>query len=102
MSIDLGTVFKKALRDESKVLRPFFIPSPNPTKLVTEETYFRLRLSRMFLKNRRELLQTKYPVVNALMRFAGLDGKVEINYVAKPEMAGDGDASRLDDIVTLD
>jgi len=102
MSIDLGTVFKKALKDESKVLRPFFIPSPNPTKLVTEETYFRLRLSRMFLKNRRELFQTKYPVVNALMRFAGLDGKVEINYVAKPEMAGDGDPSRLDDIVTLD
>ena len=102
MSIDLGTVFKKALRDESKVLRPFFIPSPTPTKLVTEETYLRLRLSRMFLKNKRELFQTKYPVVNALMRFAGLDGKVELNFVAKPEMAGDGDASRLDDIVTLD
>lgn len=103
MSVDLGSMFKKALKDENKVLRPFFIPSPtNETKLVTEETYLRLRLSRMFLKNRRELFQTKYPVVNALMRFAGIDGKVEINFVAKPEMAGDGDVSRLDDIVTLD
>ncbi len=95
-------IFQKALNDESKVLRPFFIPSSNPTKLVVEETYLRLRLSRMFLKNRRELFQTKYPVVNALMRFSGLDGKVEINSVAKPEMAGDSDSSRLDDIVTLD
>ena len=102
MSTDFRTVFKRTLKDESKILRPFFIPSPTPTKLVMEETYLRLRLSRMFLKNRRELFQTKYPVVNALMRFAGMDGKVEINYVAKPEMAGDGNTSRLDDIVTLD
>ncbi|MCP4422972.1 MAG: hypothetical protein GY803_00625, partial [Chloroflexi bacterium] len=104
MSIDLGSLFKKALKDERKVLRPYFFPTaqPDAPKLVMEETYLRLRLSRMFLKNRRELFQTKYPVVNALMRFAGLDGKVEINFVAKPEMAGDSDTSRLDDIVTLD
>ena len=100
--MSIRTLFKSALKDESKVLRPFFIPSPTPTKLVTEETYLRLRLSRMFLKNRRELFQTKYPIVNALMRFAGLDDKMEIITIAKPEMAGDGDASRLDDIVTLD
>lgn len=104
MSVDLANVFKQALRDERKVLRPYFFTSngAGTAALTTEETYLRLRLSRMFLKNRRELFKTKYPVVNALMRFAGLDGQVEVNYVAKPELAGDSNESRLDDIVTLD
>jgi len=64
--------------------------------------YLRLRLARMFLKNRRVLFQTKYPVVNALMRFAGLGGMVEVNFVAKPELAGNSDESGLDDTVALD
>lgn len=104
MSIDLGDLFKKALKDERKLLRPYFFADKRaePAKLVTEEVYLRLRLARMFLKHRRVLFQTKYPVVNALMRFAGMNGKVEVNFVAKPKLAGDSDESRLDDIVTLD
>ena len=101
---DLVNLFKKALKDERKVLRPYFFPTNESAtaELTIEESYIRLRLSRMFLKNRRELFQTKYPVVNALMRFSGLEGKVEANYVAKPELAGDSSESRLDDIVALD
>ncbi|MEM7115778.1 MAG: hypothetical protein AAF614_25280 [Chloroflexota bacterium] len=103
MTIDFKNLFQKALNDERKILRPFFFPSTtNQAKLVTEESYVRLRLARMFLKERRKLFQTKYPVVNALTRFAGLDGIVEVNFVVKPEMAGDSDTSRLDDIVSLD
>jgi hypothetical protein len=104
MSIDLGDLFKKALKDERKLLRPYFFAAEQaePAELVTEEVYIRLRLARMFLKHRRVLFQTKYPVVNALMRFAGMNGKVEVNFVAKPELAGDSNESRLDDIVTLD
>ncbi|NCF66906.1 MAG: hypothetical protein GWP61_13090 [Chloroflexi bacterium] len=104
MPIDLGDMFKKALKDERKLLRPYFFAAEQaePATLVTEEVYIRLRLARMFLKHRRVLFQTKYPVVNALMRFAGMNGKVEVNFVAKPELAGDSNESRLDDIVTLD
>lgn len=100
----LVSVFKKALKDERKVLRPYFfgVNGAGPAELTTEESYLRLRLARMFLKHRRELFKTKYPVVNALMRFSGLDGKVEVNYVAKPELAGDSEESRLDDVVSLD
>lgn len=104
MKIDLPDLFRKALKDERKVLRPFFYADKEarPQELVVEEVYIRLRLARMFLKHRRVLFQTKYPVVNALMRFAGLDGKVEVNFVVKPELAGDGEESDLDDVVTLD
>lgn len=104
MTINLGEMFKKALKDERKVLRPYFFPTSdaNPMQLVTEETYLRLRLARMFLKYRRELFQTKYPVVNTLMRFAGLDGKVEVNFVVKPELAGGSDKGQLDDVVSMD
>jgi hypothetical protein len=91
MTINPGEIFKKALRDERKVLRPHFFPAAEagPTQLVTEESYLRLRLARMFLKHQRVLFQTKYPVVNALMRFSGLEGPVEVNFVARPELAGD-------------
>ena len=104
MKINLADLFRKALRDERKVLRPYFFADKEaqPQELVIEEVYLRLRLARMFLKHRRVLFQTKYPVVNSLMRFSGLNGKVEVNFVAKPELAGDGDESKLDDIVTLD
>jgi hypothetical protein len=104
MKIDLPELFRKALKDEQKVLRPYFFPDKEtqPQELVTEEVYLRLRLARMFLKHRRVLFQTKYPVVNSLMRFAGLDGKVEVNFLAKPELAGENDETKLDDIVTLD
>lgn len=103
MSFDFGQLFKQALHDEQKVLRPlFFADAAASATLVAEESYLRLRLSRMFLKHRRELFRTKYPVVNALMRFAGLGGSVEVTFVARPELAGDTDESRLDDVVTLD
>ena len=104
MTINLGEIFKKALRDERKVLRPHFFPAAGAgqPQLVTEESYLRLRLARMFLKDRRVLFQTKYPVVNALMRFSGLEGPVEVNIVARPELAGDDNKGNLDDIVTLD
>ncbi|MFO7540177.1 MAG: hypothetical protein R6X32_19215 [Chloroflexota bacterium] len=94
--------FKQTLTDERKVLRPYFFPDApaEPTPLVTEESYLRLRLSRMFLKNRRELFKTHYPVVNALMRFAGLDGEVEVNFIVQPQLPGNGQGS-LTDIVTL-
>ena len=80
MPIDLGDLFKKALKDERKVLRPYFFAAEQaePSALVLEEVYIRLRLARMFLKHRRVLFQTKYPIVNALMRFAGMNGKVEV------------------------
>lgn len=104
MKIDLPDLFRKALRDERKVLRPYFFPDKEaqPQELVTEEVYFRLRLSRMFLKYKRVLFKTKYPVLNSLMRFGGINGKVEVNFVAKPELGGEADQSNLDDIVTLD
>ncbi len=103
MKIDLPALFRKALRDEQKVLRPYFFKDDGarPQDLAAEEVYLRLRLSRMFLKYRRELFQNKYPVVNALMRFSGLEGKVEVNYLAKPELPGENDETKLDDIVTL-
>lgn len=103
MKIDLPTIFRKALRDEQKVLRPYFFNDEDaPVQdMEIEEVYLRLRLSRMFLKYRRVLFQNKYPVLNALMRFSGLDGKVEVNYLVKPELAGEDDETKLDDIVTL-
>jgi hypothetical protein len=102
MSTIFGDLFKQALRDERKVLRPYFFPTTQaePVKLVTEESYLRLRLARMFLKNRRELFKTHYPVVNALMRFAGLDGDVEVNFIVQPQLPADGGGG-LTDIVTL-
>ena len=104
MKIDLRDLFHKAIVDEQKILRPYFFPDKEaePQKLVTEEVYLRLRLARMFLKNRRVLFQTKYPIVNALMRFSSLEGKVEVNFVAKPELAGNGEEADLDNVVTLD
>jgi hypothetical protein len=102
MAINLGEMFKSALRDERKVLRPYFFPAAQSTQLVTEETYLRLRLARMFLKYKRELFKNKYPVVNTLMRFAGLDGPVEVNFVVKPELAGGGDPTQLDDVAVMD
>jgi hypothetical protein len=103
MALNLADGIKRALRDERNVMRPYFFASSEaePGELVAEETYLRLRLARMFLKYRRELFQTKYPVVNAAMRFAGLDGMVEVNFVVQPQMAG-GSHRRLADIVTLD
>ena len=103
MSLRFGNLFKQALADERKVLRPYFFPAthqPDPTPLVTEESYLRLRLSRMFLKNRRELFKTHYPVVNALIRFAGLDGEVEVNFIVQPQLPGSSQGS-LADVVTL-
>jgi hypothetical protein len=37
-----------------------------------------------------------------LVRFAGLDEAVESNIMIQPELAGDNDTSRLDDVVALD
>lgn len=104
MPIDLRQMFNQALRDERKILRPRFFDAQQaePAELVGEETYLRLRLTRMFLKHRRELFQTKYPVVHALMRFAGSDRIAEVNVIARPELPGDGNESRLDDVVSLD
>jgi hypothetical protein len=102
MSTIISDLFRQALRDERKVLRPYFFPTAQaePVKLVTEESYLRLRLARMFLKNRRELFKTHYPVVNALMRFAGLDGEVEVNFIVQPQLPANGGGG-LTDIVTL-
>lgn len=104
MPPNLLELFKKALRDERKILRPYFFPAPgaDPDRLTNEETYLRLRLSRIYLKDRRVLLQTKYPVVNTAMRFAGQEGLVEVQFVARPDLAGDTNKARLDEIVTLD
>ena len=102
MSTIISDLFRQALRDERKALRPYFFPTAQaePVKLVTEESYLRLRLARMFLKNRRELFKTHYPVVNALMRFAGLDGEVEVNFIVQPQLPTNGGGG-LTDIVTL-
>lgn len=104
MAIDFRNLINSALRDESKILRPRFYPAnaAGSTGLMLEESYLRLRLARMFLKHRRELFKTKYPVVHALMSFAGLDGAVETNFVVRPDLAGDGDERQLDGVVTLD
>jgi hypothetical protein len=104
MTIDLSSLFKKALKDERKILRPHFFPATgsDPNHLVNEETYVRLRLARMHLKDRRVLFQTKYPVVNTSTRFAGREGKVEVQFVARPDLAGNTSRSQLDEIVTLD
>ncbi|MDX1414871.1 MAG: hypothetical protein R3293_11820 [Candidatus Promineifilaceae bacterium] len=104
MSFNLKDLFRKAMKDERKVLRPHFFADEmaQTQELVVEQVYVRLRLARMFLKNRRVLFQTKYPVVNALTRFSGIDGLVEVNFVVKPELAGNGEESDLDDVVTLD
>jgi len=102
--MDFRGLFNKALRDERQILRPFFLGDAyaDPPRLVTEETYLRLRLTRMFLRHQRELFKTKYPVVHALMRFKSLEGTVEANFVARPELAGDGSEKDLDQVVTLD
>ncbi len=104
MPIDFKSLFNKALRDENKILRPYLYPAEGApvSELAIEDTYLRLRLARMFLKDRRVLFQTKYPVFHVNARFAGLDGPVETNFVVRPELAGDDDKSRLDDVVTLD
>ena len=104
MPPNLVELFKKALKDERKILRPYFFRSPgaDPDRLTNEETYLRLRLSRMYLKDRRVLLQTKYPVVNTAMRFAGQEDRVEVQFVARPDLAGDTNKARLDEIVALD
>ena len=104
MAIDFRKLFDKALRDESKILRPYLYPDdPDQSfTLAVEETYLRLRLARMFLKDRRVLFQTKYPIFHISARFNGLDGPVETNFVVRPETAGSEDKSDLDDIVVLD
>jgi hypothetical protein len=55
----------------------------------------------MFLKNRRELFKTHYPVVNAQMSFAGLDGDVEVNFIVQPALPTQSDQAALVDVVTL-
>ena len=104
MAIDFRKLFNKALRDQSKVLRPYLYPDQRaqPPELAVEETYLRLRLARMFLKDRRVLFQTKYPIFHINARFNGLDGPVETNFIVRPETAGSEDKSELDDIVVLD
>lgn len=104
MAIDIRKFFSKALRDESKVLRPYLYPDEQaqPSELAVEETYLRLRLARMFLKDRRVLFQTKYPIFHINARFNGLDGQAETNFIVRPETAGSEDKSELDDIVVLD
>lgn len=104
MSVDFRTLFSNALRDNNQILRPYFFPDEyaDPKQLITEETYLRLRLTRMFLHHRRELFKNQYPVLHALMRVAGLDGPVEAHYVARPELASDGDRRNLDQVVYLD
>jgi hypothetical protein len=104
MTVDLRSLFNKALRDERRILRPYFFNDEyaDPQRLVTEETYVRLRLTRMFLRHQRELFKTSYPLVHALMRFAGLEGTVEASFVARPELAADGSEQDLDQVVALD
>lgn len=104
MPIDIKEMLNKTLRDERKILRPHFFSAhqPDPAALEGEETYLRLRLSRMFLQHRRELFQTKYPIVHALLRFAGIDGTAEVNVIVRPELAGDDNQKQLDSVVSLD
>ncbi len=104
MSIDLGSLFKQALKDERKVLRPYFFPADQSTAVpfVAEETYLRLRLARMFLKHRREFFQTKYPVVNSYARVAGLENRLSYNIVVQPRISGNSDQKQLVDMVSLD
>lgn len=104
MTIEFRNLFNNILRGEGQILRPYFFPDEyaEPQQLVAEETYLRLRLARMFLHDRRELFKTQYPVLHALFGFAGLDGKVEVHHVARPELAGGGDQQDLDRVVVLD
>lgn len=96
--------FTKTIKAEQQILRPYFFADDmaDPAKLETEETYFRLRLTRMFLQHQREWFKSKYPIVHTLVRFAGLDGTVETHFIAKPEMAAGEETGSLDQIVTLD
>lgn len=104
MSIDLGNLFKQALKDERKVLRPYFFPADKNTSIpfTAEETYLRLRLARMFLKHRREYFQTKYPVVNSYARLAGLENRLAFNIVVQPQISGNDNQKQLVDVVSLD
>jgi hypothetical protein len=104
MAVDFRNLFNKALRDERRILRPHFYRDAyaDPQQLVTEETYVRLRLTRMFLQHQREVFKTHYPVVHAVTSFAGLEGPIEAGFVARPELAGDGRETDLDQVVTLD
>jgi hypothetical protein len=104
MAVDFRSLFNNALRDERRILRPHFYGDEfaEPQQLVVEDTYVRLRLTRMFLQHQREFFRTHYPVVHAVTRFAGLDGPVEAGFVARPELAGEGDEKDLDQVVTLD
>ena len=104
MSIDLGNLFKQALKDERKVLRPYFFPADQLTSIAftAEETYLRLRLARMFLKHRREYFQTKYPVVNSYTRLAGLENRLTYNIVVQPQISGNNEQKQLVDVVSLD
>lgn len=97
-------LFKKAIHTEQQILRPYFFADQfaRPAQLETEETYLRLRLTRMFLRNQRDWFKTKYPIVHASMEFAGIDKTVEAHFVARPEVAGDDKESDLDQVVTLD
>ncbi len=97
-------LFNKAIHTEQQILRPYFFADQHavPEKLETEETYLRLRLTRMFLQNQRDWFRTKYPVVHTSLRFAGIDGIVETHFIARPEMSGDENTRNLDQIVVLD
>lgn len=97
-------LFKRAIHTEQQILRPYFFADEfaRPERLETEETYFRLRLTRMFLKNQRDWFKTKYPIVHTSMSFVGIDGTVEMQFVARPELSADNDLANLAQITPLE
>jgi hypothetical protein len=97
-------IFDSVLRTEAEVSKAYFFKNESSTvrAFELEETYFKLKLSRMFIRHSREFFQTKYPVVHALMRFAGMDEILEVHQVITPSVPGDAGAGELKKVIMVD
>lgn len=97
-------LFDSVLRTEAEVSKAYFFENESSKirGFELEETYFKLKLSRMFLRHSREFFQTKYPVVHALMRFAGMDEILEVHQVITPSVPGDASTGELKQVIVVD
>lgn len=94
---------RKIAFKENKLFLPYFIPddAPGIPTVEFEETYVQITLEQMFLKHRRELYKTKYPLLHALVRFAGIEGSLEVGRLIRPSIPGLNDTKYLDRVMTI-
>ena len=92
----------RVVYERSREKYALFLPTESETSSpVNEDSYVAIQLTRMFLKHSRELYSTKFPVVHAVFRLAGLDGAVEVNRIVSPVVPGARDARQFDRVLTI-